>query len=107
MSMEQKQPAGIGPVERVVRPLVAMPASDGFYLLAPKSEDVLMAQPEPKWQRKQEDAERHAIAIAERTGIAVFVVSIVSKVVPWHQDMPQRPNVADKRHGTVLRDGPA
>lgn len=67
-------------------PLVIQPGSPGFYLYATGTEgEKLYDQPEPKWSSDQAQAEANALAIAERTGIAVLVVQVVSKVVPWHQ----------------------
>lgn len=74
-------------VERGVRPPLRMLAgSDGYYLQSiGASEDVLMQQPDPKWFKKLKNAEASAIAIADRTGIAVIVVRVMGRVVPWHQ----------------------
>ena len=87
MTNSTEAPAVLGPVERPVRPPLRMMAgSDGYYLQSVGgSEDVLMQQPEPKWFEKMKNAEASAIAIAERAGIAVIVVRVMGRVVPWHQ----------------------
>ncbi len=74
-------------VERRVRPpLRLLAGSDGYYLHSiGGGDDVLLQQPEPKWFEKLKNAEASAIAIAERTGIAVIVVRVMGRVVPWHQ----------------------
>lgn len=76
-----------GQVDCRARPPLRMtPGSDGYYLHSVGGgEDVLLQQPEPKWFEKLKNAEASAIAIAERTGIAVIVVRVMSRVVPWHQ----------------------
>lgn len=86
MSEEITQAVG-APLERRVRPPLRMLAgSDGYYLQSiGGGEDVLLQQPEPKWFEKLKNAEASAIAIAERTGIAVIVVRVMGRVVPWHQ----------------------
>ena len=85
-------PAVTGPVERGVRaPLRMVAGSDGYYLHAIGADDkVLHEQPEPKWFEKLENAEASAIAIGERTGIAVMVVRVVGRVVPWHHRLERR-----------------
>tara|TARA_R110000823_G_scaffold315199_1_gene446109 strand:- start:1057 stop:1323 length:267 start_codon:yes stop_codon:yes gene_type:complete len=87
MNETKPQQAVGAPLERQVRPPLRMLAgSDGYYLQAiGASEEVLMQQPEPKWFEKLKNAEASAIAIAERTGIAVIVVRVMGRVVPWHQ----------------------
>ena len=89
-----EQPAEVGQVQRRVRPrFVALPGSKGYYLHVPDlSLPERMSQPEPWWHETREAAEAAAISMAERTNWAVFVLAMVSKVVPWHQDSPQGPN---------------
>ena len=88
-----EQPAGGGQVRRRGRP-----RSKGYYLHVPDlSLPERMSQPEPWWHETREAAEAAAISMAERTNWAVFVLAMVSKVVPWHQDSPQGPNVGDQR----------
>jgi nitrous oxide reductase accessory protein NosL len=84
---DESHGAVAGQVERSVRPPLRMLAgSDGYYLQSVGGgEDVLLQQPEPKWFEKLKNAEASAIAIAERTGIAVLVVRVMGRVVPWHQ----------------------
>ena len=85
--MDDQTPGAVeAPLEAPVRPRLRMMADgDGYYLHAIGDEDkVLMQQPEPKWFGRLENAEASAIAVAERTGIAVMVVKVMGRVVPWH-----------------------
>lgn len=58
------------------------PADDeNFYLhsASPLFEHI----PEKKWASTLDEAERLAVAIAEKHSIAVLVTTVASKVVPW------------------------
>lgn len=87
MTNANDEPAVDCPVERQVMPtLKALPGSDGYYLHAQGVSDAAQReQPEPLWYEQRENAEASAVAMAERTGWAVYVLQVVSKVVPWHQ----------------------
>ena len=66
---------------------VQKPVGCGFYLRYPdgfKRTDV--DPPASGWFKSQVDAETEMVRLAELTNDAFFVMSVVSKCVPWHHD---------------------